>query len=99
MTNIEQAKDKYKCYSLFDLYVAKERDKDSMNSEDKQAVVAWIEVKKDNRDRWTLFFAALAAIGTIIGLFLKSECFGLLDIYALVLMSPFHATTLVLNRV
>lgn len=71
MTNIEQAKKKYKCASLFELYVARERDKDIMNSEGKQVVVALIEIKKDNRDRWTLFFAAVAAICTIVGLFIK----------------------------
>ena len=42
-----------------------------MNSEEKQVVVALIEIKKDNRDRWTLFFAAVAAICTIVGLFIK----------------------------
>jgi hypothetical protein len=71
MTRIEEARRKYRGKSLFDLYVLKEQT--SEISEEHKVIVALIEVKKARHDLWTLIaslVAAVAAVASVIGLFL-----------------------------
>jgi hypothetical protein len=68
-SRIEQARQEYKCKSLFDLHVAKQQW-EAMTEEHK-VIVALIEMRKERRDSWTLVAALVAAIVSVVGLFLQ----------------------------
>lgn len=68
-SRIEVAYKQYKHKSLFDLYVAKEQT--NRGSEDYSVILALIEVRKYNRDWWTLVAALVAAIASLLSLVLS----------------------------
>jgi len=68
MSRIEQALRKYKYASLFDLYLALQFE--NPDSEDYKVISALIEVRKAKREFWTLVGALIAAVASVVALFL-----------------------------